>query len=252
MDESILDGQKLDETRYEIEQSVSNIVSKVKLMIENIKSVNTMSQSMFVVVSIIMMGNEHEKKFIKKYEYYLNLFNTLLSFFRVEELNPYNKDLFDVFVELLYETIGRKIISKKINICYCYEALSLDFFRTLFTSKHINVLSYSSPEEHKDFFDLIEKDFHIYMNNLYGMIFRNSLSNEESMMIHVDYMLRTEYFIYSLDYIFFEELYDFMAVEYDDPPINNIIYQDPGNNDFEEDDIYQNVNNDFEEDDIYS
>jgi len=119
------------------------------------------------------------------------------------------------------------------------------------------MLLYSSPEEHNDFFDLIEKEFHIYMNNLYGMIFRSSLSKEESIMIHFDYILRNEYSTY-LDYIFFEELYEFMAIEYDDPlindgnNINNIIYHDPDNNDFEEDDIYQNAdNNDFEEDDIY-
>jgi hypothetical protein len=242
MDEMILDRPILDDTLCEIEQSVSNIIGKVKLMIENIKSINTTSNSMFIVVSIIIVSHEHEKKFIKKYEYYLDLFNTLLSFFRVEKLNSYNKGLFDVFVELLYETIGRKIFSRKINICY--EALSLDFYRKYFTSKLM--LSYSSPEEHNDFFDLIKKEFHIHMNTLYGMIFRNSLSNEESKMIHLDYLLRNEYFIYSLDYIFYEELYEFMAIEYEEPQINdgdninNIIYQDPVNDDDddEEYDIY--------------
>jgi hypothetical protein len=250
MDETILNESILDDTRYEIEKSVSNIIGKVKLMIENIKSIETTSHhSMFIVVSIIMVSHEHEKKFIQKYEYYLNLFNTLLSFFRVEELNLYNKDLFDVFVELLYETIGRKIFSREINICY--QALSFDFYRTCFMSKYMNILSYSSQEEHKDYFDLIEKEFHMYMNDLYGMIFRNSLSNEESKMIHLDYLLRNEYFIYSLDYIFYEELYEFMVIQYDEPPINdddndddddninNIIYQDHEYDDDEEEyDIY--------------
>ena len=62
----------------------------------------------------------------------------------------------------------------------------------------------SSLEENKNFFDLIEKEFHIYMNNLYGVIFRSSLSKEENIMIHFDYILRNEYSTY-LDYIFFEE-----------------------------------------------
>ena len=42
------------------------------------------------------------------------------------------------------------------------------------------------------------------MNNLYGMIFRRSLFKEENKMIHMDYMLKNEYSIYSLDYIFFQ------------------------------------------------
>jgi hypothetical protein len=240
--------EEIEETISIIEKSVSNIVSKVKLMIENIKSVNKTSHSMFLV-SIFMISYEDEKKFINKYDYYLYLFNTLLSFFRVEELNAYNKDLFDVFAELLYETIGRKIITQKVEICY--DVLNIELFHLLFKSTHINMLLYSTPEEHKDFFDLIEKEFHIYMNNLYGVIFRSSLSKEESIMIHLDYILRNEYSIYSLDYIFFEELHEFMVVEYDEPPINNnnnnifnIIYQNQdnvegGNNEFdEEDDIY--------------
>jgi hypothetical protein len=219
----------------------NNIVTKVKSMIQNIKDINRSSYSLRLV-SIFMISYEREKKFIQKYEYYLYLFNTLLSFFRVEELNSYNKDLFYVFVELLYETIGRKIIIKKFNICY--EALNFDFFSVLFTSTHIDILLYSSPEENKDFFDLIEKEFHIYMNNLYGMIFRSSLSKEDSIMIHLDYILRNEYSIYFLDYIFFEELHEFMVDKYEEVPINNninnIIYQDNDNNDFveEEEDIY--------------
>ena len=80
----------------------------------------------------------------------------------------------------------------------------------------------NSAFKNKDFFDLIEKEFHIYMNNLYGVIFRSSLSKEEITMIHIDYILRNEYSTY-LDYIFFEELYEFMAVEYEVPFNNNII-----------------------------
>ena len=124
----------------------------------------------------------------------------------------------------------------------------------------------SSLEENKDFFDLIEKEFHIYMNNLYGVIFRSSISKEESIMIHFDYILRNEYSTY-LDYIFFEELNEFMAVEYEVPFNNNIIiniiydnqdYIEGFNNDFEEEgeDDIDGFNNDFEEeddeDDIYS
>jgi hypothetical protein len=102
------------------------------------------------------------------------------------------------------------------------------------------MLLYSSPEENKDFFDLIEKEFHIYMNNLYGMIFRKSLSKERSIEIHLDYILRNEYCICSLDYIFFENLYQFMDHEIsinNDNIIYNIIYDD--NNELvEEEDIY--------------
>jgi len=220
----------------------NNIVTKVKSMIQNIKDINKLSHSM-CIVSLFMISYEGEKQFIQKYEYYLYLFNKLLSFFRLEKLNSYNKDLFEVFVELLYETIGRKIIIKKFNVCY--EALDFNFFRILFTSTHIHMLLYSSLEENKDFFDLIEKEFYIYMNNLYGVIFRKSLSKEENTMIHLDYILRNEYCIYSLDYIFFEELYEFMVDEYYEIPINNnhnniynIIYQDDNNEFVEEEDIY--------------
>jgi hypothetical protein len=227
-----------EESITEIEKISNNIVSKVKSMIQNIKDINRSSYSL-CLVSIFMISCEGEKKFIQKYEYYLYLFNTLLSFFRVETLNKYNNDLFDVFIELLYETIGRKIISKKLNICY--DVLDIEFFRVLFTSTHINMLLFSSLEKNKDFFDLIEKEFHIYMNNLYGIIFRSSLSKEESIMIHMDYILRNEYSIYSLDYIFFEELYEFMMVKYEEVPNNNniniinIIYH---NEDDIEEDIY--------------
>jgi hypothetical protein len=109
------------------------------------------------------------------------------------------------------------------------------------------MLVYSSPQENKDFFDLIEKEFHIYMNNLYGIIFRSSMSNEESIMLHFDYILRNEFSIYSLDYIFFEELREFMVVKYDEPinvnndnNIINIIYHNDNNIEFddEEYDIY--------------
>jgi hypothetical protein len=227
--------EEIEESIREMEDSISNIVSKVKLMIENIESVNKTGHSMFLV-SIFIVNYEDEKKFIQKYEYYLHLFNMLLSFFRVEALNKYNNDLFNVFVELLYETIGRKIISKKFNICY--DVLNIELFR---------MLVYSSPQENKDFFDLIEKEFHIYMNNLYGIIFRSSVSNEESVMIHLDYILRNEYSIYSLDYIFFEELREFMVVKYEEPinvnndnNIINIIYHNDNNIEFddEEYDIY--------------
>jgi hypothetical protein len=227
--------EEIKESIREMEDSVSNIVSKVKLMIENIKSVNKIGHSMFLV-SIFIVNYEDEKKFIQKYEYYLHLFNTLLAFFRVEALNKYNNDLFNVFVELLYETVGRKIISKKFNICY--DVLNIELFR---------MLVYSSPQENKDFFDLIEKEFHIYMNNLYGIIFRSSMSNEESIMLHFDYILRNEFSIYSLDYIFFEELREFMVVKYDEPinvnndnNIINIIYHNDNNIEFddEEYDIY--------------
>ena len=233
-----------EESITEIEKISNNIVSKVKMMIEIIKSVNKSSYSIFLV-SMIMISCGDKKKFIQKYDYYLYLFNTLLSFFRVEELNPYNNELFDVFAELLYETVGRKIISKKVGICY--DVLNIELFTILFKSSHINMLLYFNQEKHKDFFDLIEKEFHIYMNNLYGVIFRSSISKEESVMIHLDYILRNEYSIYSLDYIFFEELHEFMVIEYDEPLVNNIniiniIYQndnEDGNNEFDEEyDIY--------------
>ena len=227
-----------EESINEIEKISNIIVSKVKSMIQNIKDINKSSYSL-CLVSIFMISCEEEKKFIKKYEYYLYLFNSLLSFFRVEELNEYNNDLFNIFIDLLYETIGRKIISKKFNICY--DVLDIEFFRVLFTSTHINMFLYPNPQKHKDFFYLIETEFHIYMNNLYGMIFRSSLSKEENIMIHLDYILRNEYSIYSLDYIFFEELYEFMVLKYEEVPINNIniiniIYQEPNND--EEEDIY--------------
>ena len=123
--------------------------------------------------------------------------------------------------------------------------IKIDFFRVLFRRTHIDILLYSNPEEHKNFFDLIEKDFYIYMNNLYGMIFRRSLFKEENKMIHMDYMLKNEYSIFSLDYIFFEELYDFMVDEHYEVPINN--------NDNINNIIYENDNNEFvEEEDIYS
>jgi hypothetical protein len=193
-----------------------------------------------------MISYEDQKKFIHKYEYYLSLFNTLLSFFRNETLNPFNHDLFTVFIELLYETIGRKIISKKIsNICH--DIITFEMFSILFKTIHINTVLYYSKEENNDFFDLIQTEFNIYMNNLYGMIFRSSISNEESKMIHIDYIMRYEYSIYSLDYIFFEELYEYMVIE-SEVPINhiniiNIIYHNQDNiednNEFvEEDDIY--------------
>ena len=218
---------------------------EIKLMIETVKSVNKTSNSL-CLVSLIMISYEDEKKFIQNYEYYLYLFNTLLSFFRVEELNSYNNDLFDVFIELLYETFGRNIISKKIGICY--DVLTFKFFHILFKSTYINMFLNSSLEENKDFFDLIEKEFHIYMNNLYGVIFRSSISKEDSIMIHFDYILRNEYSTY-LDYIFFEELNEFMAVEYEVPFNNNIIINIIYDN---QDDI-EGFNNDFEEeDDIYS
>jgi len=231
--------EEIEENIRKMEDSVSNIVSKVKMMIETVKSVNKTSHSL-CLVSMIMISYGDKKKFIQNYEYYLYLFNTLLSFFRVEELNSYNNELFDVFAELLYETIGRNIISKKIGICY--DALTFKFFHILFKSTYINMFLNSSIEENKDFFDLIEKEFHIYMNNLYGVIFRSSLSKEEITMIHIDYILRNEYSTY-LDYIFFEELYEFMAVEYEVPFNNNIIniiYDiEDNNNEFEEeDDIY--------------
>lgn len=186
---------------------------------------------------MIMISCGDKKKFIQNYEYYLYLFNTLLSFFRVEELKPYNNELFDVFAELLYETVGRKIIR------ICYDVLNIELFTILFKITHINILLYSNREKHKDFFDLIEKEFHIYMNNLYGIIFRSSLSKEEIAMIHMDYILRNEYSTY-LEYIFFEELYEFMVVEYEEPINNNIIINiiydiEDFNNDFEEEeDIY--------------
>jgi len=237
--------EEIEENIRKMEDSVSNIVSKVKMMIETIKSVNKSSYSIFLV-SIIMISYEDKKKFIQKYDYYLYLFNTLLSFFRVEELNPYNNELFDVFAELLYETVGRKIISKKVGICY--DVLNIELFTILFKSNHINILLYSNREKHKDFFDLIEKEFHIYMNNLYGVIFRSSLSNEESIMIHFDYILRNEYSTY-LDYIFFEELYEFMVVEYEEPINNNIVI----NIIYQNEDNIEGFNNDFEEEeDIYS
>ena len=226
-----------------MEDSVSNIVSKVKMMIESINSVNKTSNSM-CLVSMIMISCGDKKKFIQNYEYYLYLFNTLLSFFRVEELKPYNNELFDVFAELLYETVGRKIIR------ICYDVLNIELFTILFKITHINILLYSNREKHKDFFDLIEKEFHIYMNNLYGIIFRSSLSKEEIAMIHMDYILRNEYSTY-LDYIFFEELYEFMAVEYEVPFNNNIII----NIIYDNQDYIEGFNNDFEEeddDDIYS
>jgi hypothetical protein len=235
----------MDGNITEIEKSVFNIVSKVKLMIETIKSVNKTSHSVFLI-SMIMISYEDEKKFIQKYEYYLGLFNTLLSFFRNETLNEFNDDLFNVFIELLYETIGRKLISKKVcNICH--DVITFEMFSILFKTIHINIVLYSSPEENKDFFELIEKEFNIYMNNLYGMIFRSSISDEESKMIHIDYILRNEYSIYSLDYIFFEELYEYMVIEsyvpINDINIINIIYHNQDNiednNEFvEEDDIY--------------
>lgn len=237
--------EEIEKNIRKMEDSVSNIVSKVKMMIETIKSVNKSSYSIFLV-SIIMISYEDKKKFIQKYDYYLYLFNTLLSFFRVEELNPYNNELFDVFAELLYETIGRKIISKKVGICY--DVLNIELFTILFKSSQINILLYSNREKHKDFFDLIEKEFHIYMNNLYGVIFRSSLSNEESIMIHFDYILRNEYSTY-LDYIFFEELYEFMVVEYEEPINNNIVI----NIIYQNEDNIEGFNNDFEEEeDIYS
>ena len=231
-----------EESITEIEKNSNNIVTKVKSMIQNIKDINKLSHSMSIV-SLFMISYEGEKQFIQKYEYYLYLFNTLLSFFKLELLNSYNNDLFNAFIELLYETIGPKIIIKKINICY--QELKIDFFRVLFRRTHIDILLYSNPEEHKNFFDLIEKDFYIYMNNLYGMIFRRSLFKEENKMIHMDYMLKNEYSIYSLDYIFFEELYDFMVDEHYEVPINN--------NDNINNIIYENDNNEFvEEEDIYS
>jgi hypothetical protein len=223
----------------EIEKNSNNIVAKVKYMIQNIKDINKLSHSMSIV-SLFMISYEGEKQFIQKYEYYLYLFNTLLSFFKLEALNSYNNDLFNAFIELLYETLGPKIIIKKINICY--QELNLDFFRLLFTRTHTDMLLYSSPEEHKNFFDLIEKEFYIYMNNLYAMIFRRSLSKEENKMIHMYYMLKNKYSIYSLDYIFFEELYDFMIDEHYQVQIinnDNIIHHVDDNNEFfEEEDIY--------------
>ena len=235
--------EEIEENIRKIEDSVSNIVSKVKLMIETIKSVNKSSNSL-CLVSMIMINYEDDKKFIQNYGYYLDLFNTLLSFFRVEELNPYNNDLFDVFIELLYQTIGRNIISKKLSICY--DVLNFEIFQLLFKNTDIKMILYSSPEKHKDFFDLIEKEFHIYMNILYGMIFRSPLSKEESIMIHFDYILRYEYSIYSLDYIFFQELYEFMVVKSEEVPINiiNIIYNNEN--------IIEYNNEFFEEEDIYS
>lgn len=245
----------IEESISEIEKPVSNIIEKIKLMIESIKLVNKTSNSLFLV-SIIVIKYEDEQKFIHKYDYYLNLFTSILSFFRKEPLNEYNKDLFNAFVQLLYETIGHKIISKEISIC-CYETLKFDFFSTLFTRTYINIFLYSSREERNDFFDLIEKEFHIYMNNLYGVIFRSSISKEDSIMIHIDYILRNGYSIYSFDYIFFEELYEFMkkpeqndANEYEIPINNNniniinIIYYNQNNIEY---------NNEFiEENDIYS
>ena len=229
-----------EESITEIEKNSDNIVSKVKLMIENIKSVNKTSHSL-CLVSMIMISCGDKKKFIQNYDYYLYLFNSLLSFFRVEELNEYNNDLFDVFIELLYETVGHNIISKKVGICY--DVLTFKFFHILFKNTYINMFLNSSLEENKNFFDLIQKEFHIYMNNLYGVIFRRSISKEENIMIHFDYILRNEYSTY-LDYIFFEELYEFMAVEYEVPFNNNIIINiiydiEDNNNEFEEeDDIY--------------
>jgi hypothetical protein len=237
--------QDIQENIRKMEDSVSNIVSKVKSMIETIKSVNKTSHSL-CLVSMIMISYGDKKKFIQNYEYYLYLFSMLLSFFRVEELNSYNNDLFDVFAELLYETVGRKIISKKVGICY--DLLNIELFTILFKSSQINILLYSNREKHNDLFDLIEKEFHIYMNNLYGMIFRSSLSKEESIMIHFDYILRNEYSTY-LDYIFFEELYEFMVVEYEEPINNNIII----NIIYQNEDNIEGFNNDFEEEeDIYS
>jgi hypothetical protein len=228
-----------EESITEIEKNSNNIVTEVKSMIQNIKDINKLSHSMSIV-SLFMISYEGEKQFIQKYEYYLYLFNTLLSFFKVEVLNSYNNDLFNAFIELLYETLGHKIIIKKIKICY--QELNLDFFRVLFTRTHTDMLLYSSPEEPKNFFDLIEKEFYIYMNNLYGMIFRRSLSKEENKMIHMDYMFKNKYSIYSLDYIFFEELYDFMIDEHYQVQIinnDNIIHNVDDNNDFfEEEDIY--------------
>ena len=49
-----------------------------------------------------------------------------------------------------------KIISKKVGICY--DVLNIELFIILFKCSYINMLLYSSPEEHKDFFDLIEKE----------------------------------------------------------------------------------------------
>ena len=107
---------------------------------------------------------------------------------------------------LLYE-FNSSTLKKDNNV------LNIELFTILFKSNHINILLYSNGEKHNDLFDLIEKEFHIYMNNLYGVIFRSSLSKEEITMIHIDYILRNEYSTY-LDYIFFEELYEFMAVSY--------------------------------------
>ena len=129
--------EEIEENIRKMEDSVSNIVSKVKMMIETVKSVNKTSHSL-CLVSMIMISYGDKKKFIQNYEYYLYLFNTLLSFFRVEELNSYNNELFDVFAELLYETIGRNIISKKIGICY--DALTFKFFHILFKSNDINFI----------------------------------------------------------------------------------------------------------------
>jgi hypothetical protein len=244
----------IEESISEIEKPVSNIIEKIRLMIESIKLVNKTSNSLYLV-SIIIIKYEDEQKFIHKYDYYLNLFTSILSFFMKEPLNEYNNDLFNVFIELLYETSGSNIFTKKNSICN--ESLTFKMFSKLFTSTYINILLYSSPEERNDFFDLIEKEFHIYMNNLYGVIFRSSISKEDSIMIHIDYILRNGYSIYSLDYIFFEELYEFMkkpeqndANEYEIPINNNniniinIIYYNQNNIEY---------NNEFiEENDIYS
>jgi hypothetical protein len=71
----------MEESITEIEKISNDIVTKVKCMVQNIKDINKLSHNM-CLVSIFMISYEGEKLFIQKYEYYLYLFNTLLSFFR--------------------------------------------------------------------------------------------------------------------------------------------------------------------------
>ena len=66
--------EEIEENIRKMEDSVSNIVSKVKMMIETVKSVNKTSHSL-CLVSMIMISYVDKKKFIQNYEYYLYLFN---------------------------------------------------------------------------------------------------------------------------------------------------------------------------------
>ena len=200
---------------------MEDLTLKLRLFIDNIKKFD---KPFSWCICSNVMSSQDEDFFKKNYENYLDIFNNLLSFFRKENINSQNKYLFILFIELLYETIGREIMSKKTGICY--NSITLEIFHLLFIRKN------------EELFDLIKEKFHNYMNNLYGKLFIYSKSNKEIKMISMDYILRYEYKIY-LEYIFFEDINEFMKYE-EEPFNNNINY------------IIVDYDVDEEEEDIYA